>query len=477
MRLSKKTCIFCTDAVVRSAHTRVDDFWHSSFLLRRLHVYGRQNEMFTIYAQQPNPSVKSSYHQPIPRTHTDVHVPGAKHANKAKGPMKWLEEEIPDGFTYEPFYEADAHAIDLPESIHQGVRPPDLERGSVGVIEYFERELKTKWLKEPELLLVSYDRAALVPVIKGHEQQGRTDKIGGSDRTFGSSSEDPISPSQFQARLRADGKKARDGVATHLAMKVLADPIWSGDDAPTKAVEFYGVGDEPGMGWEEEVGIAAGGVSIVMVGRDSGVSSAGAAAYADGEMRESSAPMPGAGSGSAGTKDDTSGESGLGPRVIKEPLLHFRNGTAGDMGIHRHREPDIGEAELSIVHFIVWDKKYWGNKFRRWLVTSVDTDEWMIIQLAMSTGKIAARGPEAVQVTCREPWAMFPGSCWSTGRSPKLANSRTAVSRRGLRLTSSLGDPMMTTRSACSYWSTSCQAATSCRPCLVCPSRKCRWPP
>ncbi|CAM9253564.1 unnamed protein product, partial [Pylaiella littoralis] len=113
----------------------------------------------------------------------------------------------------------------------------DVERGSVGVIEFFERELKTKWLKEPELLLVSYDRAALVP-----------DKIGGSDRTFDSPPEDPIPPSQFQAWLQADGKKARDGVATNVAMKVLADPMWSGDDTPKKTVAFYGVGDEPGFG-------------------------------------------------------------------------------------------------------------------------------------------------------------------------------------------------------------------------------------
>ncbi|CAM9817462.1 unnamed protein product [Pylaiella littoralis] len=45
---------------------------------------------------------------------------------------------------------------------------------------------------------------------------------------------------------------------------------------------------------------------------------------------------------------------------------------------------------LSLVHFILWSEKYWGRTFHKWLVTSVDTDEWMIILLAMSTGKIKA---------------------------------------------------------------------------------------
>ncbi|CAM9957843.1 unnamed protein product, partial [Pylaiella littoralis] len=102
---------------------------------------------------------------------------GAKHANKAQGPMKWLEDHLQDGFAYDQFYRPDAHGVDLPVSIHKGVRPLDLEKGSVGVIAYFVRELYSKWLMETELLLVSYDRVVLVPVIKGHEQAGRTEKI------------------------------------------------------------------------------------------------------------------------------------------------------------------------------------------------------------------------------------------------------------------------------------------------------------
>lgn len=40
--------------------------------------------------------------------------------------------------------------------------------------------------------------------------------------------------------------------------------------------------------------------------------------------------------------------------------------------------------------------KYWGNTSDKWLVRSVDKDQWMIILLAMSVGKIR---PEYIEVT------------------------------------------------------------------------------
>lgn len=51
-------------------------------------------------------------------------------------------------------------------STHQGVRPVELETESVEVIGYFVRESFSKWLLETELLLVFYDRANLLAVIK-----------------------------------------------------------------------------------------------------------------------------------------------------------------------------------------------------------------------------------------------------------------------------------------------------------------------
>ena len=57
---------------------------------------------------------------------------------------------------------------------------------------------------------------------------------------------------------------------------------------------------------------------------------------------------------------------------------------------------------MSTVHFIVHHRYYCKGgsmKLRNWLVTSVDTDQWMIILLAMETGKTVAEGPDAVNVT------------------------------------------------------------------------------
>ncbi|CAN0185998.1 unnamed protein product, partial [Pylaiella littoralis] len=62
--------------------------------------------------------------------------------------------------------------------------------------------------------------------------------------------------------------------------------------------------------------------------------------------------------------------------------------------------------------FIVQAKRYWGKDFDKWLVTSVDTDEWMIILLAMSTGKIKPQGPGAVEVTVQRIVGGVPRFLW-----------------------------------------------------------------
>ncbi|CAB1118306.1 unnamed protein product [Ectocarpus sp. CCAP 1310/34] len=213
-------------------------------------------------------------------------------------------------------------------------------------------------LQSTELLVVCYDRQELVPVIKGHEQLGRTEKLGECSRTFDPKSTDPVPSLQYGPWLRADGMAARDGIATHLATRVLADDVWTGDTKPNGIAAFYGVGGEPDLSVDHPPGVHAEGIGLE-VGRE------------------------GAGKALSET----------------EPLLHFRDGTNTIEGVERQRGPDIGEAELSVIHFIVWAKKYWGESFDKWIVSSVDTDLWMIILLAMTTGWLTPRGERAVDVT------------------------------------------------------------------------------
>ncbi|CAN0566907.1 unnamed protein product [Ectocarpus sp. 12 AP-2014] len=70
--------------------------------------------------------------------------------------------------------------------------PGYLEKGTAGIIDYFKKQLLSKWLQSTELLVVCYDRQELVPVIKGHEQLGRTEKLGECSRTFDPKSTDPV---------------------------------------------------------------------------------------------------------------------------------------------------------------------------------------------------------------------------------------------------------------------------------------------
>ncbi|CBJ27475.1 hypothetical protein Esi_0073_0023 [Ectocarpus siliculosus] len=192
---------------------------------------------------------------------------------------------------------------------------PGISReGNCGIIDYFKKQLLSKWLQSTELLVVCYDRQELVPVIKGHEQLGRSEK--------------------------------------------LADDVWTGDTKPNGIVAFYGVGGEPDLSADHPPGVDAEGIGLEMA-------------------RE------GAGEALPET----------------EPLLHFRDRTDTIEGVERQRGPYIGEAELSVIHFIAWAKKYWGKSFDKWVVSSVDTDLWMIILLAMTTGWLTPRGERAVDVT------------------------------------------------------------------------------
>lgn len=70
--------------------------------------------------------------------------------------------------------------------------------------------------------------------------------------------------------VRTEENKAQNEVATKLAMEVLADRMWPGDDARNKIVAICCVGADPGLGREEKAGTVAGGFGIVAEESDMG---------------------------------------------------------------------------------------------------------------------------------------------------------------------------------------------------------------
>ncbi|CAN0209343.1 unnamed protein product, partial [Ectocarpus sp. 4 AP-2014] len=103
-------------------------------------------------------------------------------------------------------------------------------------------------------------------------QLGRTEKLGECSRTFDPKSTDPVPSLQYGSWLRADGKAARDGIAANLAMRVLADDVWTGDTKPNGIVAFNGVGDEPGLSADNPAGVDAEDVGLNGVGTREAVS-------------------------------------------------------------------------------------------------------------------------------------------------------------------------------------------------------------
>ena len=47
----------------------------------------------------------------------------------------------------------------------------------------------------------------------------------------------------------------------------------------------------------------------------------------------------------------------------RKDLLHWRAGQGIDVGVQAAHEPEVGEAEISTVHFLVHSEKYWGKRF------------------------------------------------------------------------------------------------------------------
>ncbi|CAM9547720.1 unnamed protein product [Sphacelaria rigidula] len=56
---------------------------------------------------------------------------------------------------------------------------------------------------------------------------------------------------------------------------------------------------------------------------------------------------------------------------------------------------------MSAVHFIIHSGTLFQKRLKKWLVTSTDTDQWVLVLLAMSCGHIEPQGSNAVQVTVK----------------------------------------------------------------------------
>ncbi|CAM9752266.1 unnamed protein product [Sphacelaria rigidula] len=56
---------------------------------------------------------------------------------------------------------------------------------------------------------------------------------------------------------------------------------------------------------------------------------------------------------------------------------------------------------MSAVHFIIHSERLFERQLKKRLITSIDTDQRIIVLLAMATGWIPTRGADAVQVTVK----------------------------------------------------------------------------
>lgn len=75
----------------------------------------------------------------------------------------------PDAVKEEDFYSTEGHAIDLPCEIHNIPPPGILAGGDAAVVEHHRANIMAKCGGGTKLVIICYDRAALVPPIKAHK--------------------------------------------------------------------------------------------------------------------------------------------------------------------------------------------------------------------------------------------------------------------------------------------------------------------
>ena len=93
-----------------------------------------------------------------------------------------------------------------------------------------------------------------------------------------------------------------------------------------------------------------------------------------------------------GDRSTTAAPQGTQATFLQGRGRHLTRGSLSDI------DPRIGEGEMSTVHFVVNYGLYVkpGVQLTKWLVIAVDTDQWMLVLLAMGTGRIPTCGQSCV---------------------------------------------------------------------------------
>ena len=287
---------------------------------------------------------------------------GVNKANKSSGPRKFLERVCKGVFKAGLTSECQGHAIDATAEVHRDPGPENLSGGGVGSLHAHSRRFCNEYIvrdadgkTQTDHVVWCYDHMEKGEPIKAWTQSGRTKKAVASEVVLDVNSRDPLPASTgFQAMLRVG--ENRDRAAQGIHDYVMEDPREATSRRPTSYI-FCGV--------EKEI-----------------LPPAGAGGVVEG-------PVPGG---------NTAAESSIRPQgVVKtqeRTFLQGRGPMVQDSRVLRYLYPGIGEGEMSAVHFIVHSRRYCkgGSKeLRNWLVTSVDTDQCMIILLAMGAGKSSRR--------------------------------------------------------------------------------------
>ncbi|CAN0004085.1 unnamed protein product [Pylaiella littoralis] len=118
-------------------------------------------------------------------------------------------------------------------------------------------------------------------------------------------------------------------------------------------------------------------------------------------------------------QDGTSGvEESKGEPLAEEPLGEGPGAERQQLWVwprgalthNESRGPRVGEGELATTHFVIWHRKFNGNvPLRKWTITSIDTDQYIHVLLAMACGRIPITGPDKMEVTVRRRKAK--GAC------------------------------------------------------------------